>query len=65
MGKQTSIARAVVGIEDRHLSFETEDRAMNDRDAEALGHVVDEVTGREIVGPVDDEVETGQQFQSV
>ena len=50
------VARAVVGVEDRDLPLEAEDRAVHDRDPLEQRGVVDQVPGREVVGPIDDEV---------
>src|SRR5207247_7742057 len=55
-GEQAAVARSFVRLEDGHLSLEAVDRAVHDGDVVPHGGVVDEVTGREVVGAVDDHV---------
>ena len=56
LGDQAPVAGAVVGVEDGDLALEAEDRPVHDRDPLEQGRVVDQVAGREVVGPVDDHV---------
>ncbi len=55
-GEQAAVARSAAGVEDADLPVEAEDRAVHVGLAEEDGHVVGEVTGREIVGAVDQHV---------
>ena len=62
LGHHVAVRRSDAGIEDGDHPFEPEDRAVDDRDAELHGGVVDEVAGREVVGPVDDYVPPLTQY---
>jgi hypothetical protein len=50
---------------DAGLAFEAEDRSVDDGDVQLEGCVVDEVAGREVVGPVDDHVVAGEDVHHV
>src|SRR5947207_3043507 len=54
--EEAAVAGSVAGLEDRHLPLEAEGRAVHDRDVVPDRCVVDEVTGREVVGAVDDHI---------
>ena len=56
LGHEAPVARAFVGVEDRGLALEAEYRTVHDRDRLHQGCVVEEITGREVVRPVDDHV---------
>src|SRR5262245_41583699 len=53
-GADAAVARAVTGLEDRDLTLEAVDRAVDDRDVVPDRGVVHEVARREVVGAVDD-----------
>ncbi len=55
-GVEAAVARAVAGMEDRHLALEPVDRAVHDGDPVPHRGVVHEVAGGEVVGAVDDDV---------
>src|SRR5215213_7638470 len=56
LGVDTAVAWAVLGSEHRRLSVEAEDAPIDVRLAEQHARVVDEISGSEVVGAVDDDV---------
>jgi hypothetical protein len=63
--KQAAVAGAVARIEDRRLSVEAEDGAMDVGLAEQHAGVVAEIAGGEVVGAVDDHVVLGEEAEGV
>ena len=55
-GEEAAVARALAGLEDRHLALEAVDRAVHDGDPVPDRGVVDQVARGEVVGAVDDHV---------
>ena len=53
---EAAVARALVGVEDRQLALEAEDRRRDDRGLEPHARVVQQVARREVVEAVDDHV---------
>ena len=64
-GKDAAVARPLRGVEDGRLPFETEDRGPDVRLSQEDAGVVDEVAGREVVGPVGDDVVGGEDLERV
>ena len=64
LGIEAAIARTVLGREDRRLSVEAEDAAVDVRLAEQHARVVDEVARREVVGAVDDRCRSARKMSS-
>ena len=65
LGIEAAIARAVLGREHRRLPFEPEDAAVRVRLAGEHARIVGEVTGRKIVGAVENHVVRLEQIERV
>ncbi len=63
--EETAVARALFGIEHRRLPLETEDAAVDVGLAQQHAGVISQITRREVVGAVDDDVVGREQFQCV
>ena len=63
--EEAAVARPLRSPEDRDLALETEDRAVDVGLAQHHAGVVDQVAGREVVGPVHDEVVVLEQVERV
>src|SRR5690606_2442314 len=64
-GEHTPVAWPLTGTVDGHLSFESEDAAINDRLLKQHARIVEQIPGREIVRPVDDDVVVGNDVQHI
>ena len=62
---EAPVARAVFGPEDAGLAVKTEDRTPHVRLAEQHASIIDQVTGREIVCAVHDQVVVGEDLHDV
>src|SRR5712692_284679 len=65
LGIKAAIARPALGGEDRSLSVEAKDAAVDIRLAEKHTGVVDQVTSRKVVGSVDDDVVVGKNVEGI
>ena len=65
LGVEAAVAGPFLGVEHRRLALEPEDAAVDVRLAQQHAGVVHQVAGREVVGPVDDDVVVPDDLERV
>ncbi len=65
VGEEVARHRSVTGHEGAHLALEAEDRPPHERGAGELGGIVGQISGREVVRTVDDEIVGGEELECI